>query len=157
MKLLITLLAGTAAILSVPTYAAPPSHARIDHRSSGFVGRSLGVHGYGYGIIFLPRRYQPFWGDFCSNPPFGVAIDPLYYCYPGYYWDYGPPYYWTESDVRSSIPEAASDGPTEATCSSWKWLTKQRRYEWVQSACSTADQSNSPNPNGDSQHRGPSQ
>jgi hypothetical protein len=160
MKSLIALLAAMAAILSVPAYAAPPSRAGIDHRTGGFAapGRGLHGYGYGYGIIFLPRMYQPFWGDFCSNPPFGVAIDPLYYCYPGYYWDYGPPYYWTGYDMRTSYaPEAASYGPTEVACGSWKWPTKQRRYEWVQSACTTADPSDSQNPDGASQHQGPSQ
>ena len=158
MKSLTALLVAMVAILSVPVYAASPSRAGIDHPTAGFSSRGRGVRDYGYGIIFLPRRYQPFWGNFCSNPPFGVAIESLYYCYPGYYWDYGPPYYWTGYDMgTSSAPETVSDGLTEAACGSWTWLTKQRRYEWVQSACTTVDPSNSQNPDGASQHEGPSQ
>lgn len=127
---------AVAAALSTSAYAAPHSHAGVAHGLGGPGARA--VNGYRNRIIYFPRRYQPFWGDYCSNPPFGVPFDPLYYCYPGYYWDYGPPYYWVGYDASTSLP-AASNQTAEPACGSWKWLTEEKRYAWVESACASTE------------------
>jgi hypothetical protein len=127
---LIALAVATA--LSTSDFAAARDDGGIAHRLGGLGAQA--ARSNRYGMIYFPREYQPFWGDYCSNPPFGVPFDPLYYCYPGYYWDYGPPYYWMGYDASTSLP-VASNLTTDVACGSWKWLTKERRYEWQKLAC----------------------
>lgn len=127
---------ATAVALSTSAYAAPHSHAGTAHGLGGLGARA--VDGYRNRAIYFPRRYQPFWGDYCSNPPFGVLIDPLYYCYPGFYWDYGPPYYWMGYDANTSLP-VDSNQTSAAAYGSWKWLTEEKRYAWVGSACTATE------------------
>ena len=89
----------------------------------------------------IGRSYYPFWGGFCSNSPLGPLVNPQwYYCYPGYAWDYGEPYYWAsylpdDSLVPSTDLEAAA---AANSCGDWVWDSQQKKYSWDEKACQPA-------------------
>jgi hypothetical protein len=130
MKFLIYALAAVA-ILATPALAAP-NRASMARQFPQLRGARMPV------FRVIGRFYYPFWGGFCSNAPLGPLINPQwYYCYPGYAWDYGQPYYWAyyssnDTLVASLDPESTTNANN---CGDWVWRSVEKKYSWDSTVC----------------------
>jgi hypothetical protein len=147
LKFLLSLIAATA-LLVLPSLAAPTSHGSVGHfsgpgfRGPGVAARPFSGSRFRRPIYAIGRTYYPFWGGFCSVPPWGAPFySPWYYCFPGYDWDYSTPYYWDSYDGYNA--PATPLGPNEGldsssshnVCGNWIWRAGQSQYQWVTSPC----------------------
>jgi hypothetical protein len=154
MKRLVSALASVALLLSpLPAMAQSHGggfHGGGFHGGGGFRGgfHGGGFHGGFHG--FHGRGFFPFFGGFGLG--FALAAAPWYYGFPGYWWDWGPPYAYYYGPYGPwdgyygppppdgppvGPPPAASSAPP-AACGSWVWRADQSKYQWVPAPCAPA-------------------
>ena len=140
MKLSILALVAAAVLVS-PVLAAPRGHSFPRPPQPHAPGNFRGPYTHNFArppFRVIGRSYYPFWGGFCSNAPLGPLVNPQwYYCYPGYDWDYGEPYYWASYLPDDTIvPSTDLEGTATAnTCGDWVWHPEQKKYSWDDQVC----------------------